>query len=88
MNISLDDYDALVYTMRATLDQIRQNIQVQKTPKVYSIDIHWEQLSRLDKMVKGLDVDLQSFRKLLFVETLPRSYGTCCCYLQEYSIIC
>jgi len=33
VNVSLDDYDAVVYTMRATLDQIRQKIQVQKNTK-------------------------------------------------------
>ena len=62
--------------MRATLDQIRQNIRVQKNPKSYSFYIYWEELSRLDKMVKIHDMDLQSFRKLLFEETLTRSPST------------
>jgi len=73
VNIALDDYGALVYTMRTILEQIRQKIQVQKSSRIYPLDIPWEELNRLDKMVKGLDLDLQSFRKLLFEETMTRS---------------
>ena len=35
MNISLDDYDALIYIMRRTLHQIRQEIKVNKSSKPY-----------------------------------------------------
>ena len=73
VNIALDDYDTLVYTMRTILKQIRQKVQERKSPRIYSLDLPWEELNRLDKMVNGLDMDLQSFRKLLFEETQTRS---------------
>ena len=76
VNIALDDYDALVYTMKTILDQICQKIRVQKNPESYSFDIHLEELRRLDTKVKGLDTDLQSFRKLLFEDMLTRSPST------------
>jgi len=34
------------------------------------------EVSRLDTMVRGLETDLQSFRKLLFEEMLTRNLGT------------
>ena len=75
VNIVLDDYDALVDIMKMTLGQIRQKIQAQKNPKSYSFDIHWEEVSHLYMMVRGLETDLQSFRKLLFEETSTRNSG-------------
>jgi len=75
VNIALDDYDALVHMMKTTLNQVRQKIQVHKNPRVmvYSFDIHWDEIDRLDTMVQELDDDLQSFRKLLFEEVVFRS---------------
>ena len=75
INIALDDYDALVYMMKATLNQIRQKIRVHKNPKSYSFDIHWDEVNRLNVMVQGLDDDLQGFRKILFEETLFQSFS-------------
>ena len=73
VNIALDDYDVIVNTMRATLKQVRQEIERQKSPKFYPFDIPCEELNRLDKIIDGLDLDLQSFRMLLFDETLTGS---------------
>jgi hypothetical protein len=74
MNIALDDHDTLVYMMKMTLYQISQKIQLQKNPKPYSLDIHWDEINRLITIVQRLDIDLQGFRKLLFEETLPRDF--------------
>jgi len=75
VNIALDDYNALVHIMRDTLSQVRQKIGVHRNPRarVYSFDIHWDEIDCLDTMVQGLDDDLQSFRKLLFEDEVFRS---------------
>jgi len=73
VNIALDDYDSLVYLMRATLNQIRQKIKVYKSPRPYSLDIYWDEINRLDIMVQGLDADLLGLRKLLFTEAVSGS---------------
>ena len=39
VNIELDDYEALVYTMKMTLNEIIQKIRLQKSPKLYSFYI-------------------------------------------------
>ena len=75
INIALDDYDTLVYMMKTTLKQIRQKIQVQKNPKLYSFNLHWDEINRLNGMVQGLDDDLQGFRKLLWQDTIFRNPG-------------
>jgi len=75
VNIALDDYDALAYTMKTTLKQIWQRIWVHKNPKSYGFDVYWDELNRLDTIVQGFDSDLQSFRKLMFEETLSRNPG-------------
>jgi hypothetical protein len=64
VNIAVDDYTALVYIMRASLNQIQQKRRLYKNPKLNSFDIHWDELNRLDIMVQGLEDDLLSFRKL------------------------
>jgi len=66
VNIALDDYNALTYIMKRMIHQIRQEIRVHKNPKSYFFDIHWNEIDRLDTMVQGLDVDLQSFQELPF----------------------
>jgi len=73
VNIALDDYDALAYTMKTILNQIRRRIGVHKNPKSFGFDVYWDELNRLDTMVQGFDSDLQSFRKLMFEETLSRN---------------
>jgi hypothetical protein len=73
VNIALDDYTALVNGMRVMLNQIWVKIQTYKNPKTYdNFDIHWEEVSRLDVMVRGLDADLQSVRALLYQEPVNR----------------
>ena len=69
INIAIDDYAALVDITKMTLTQIRHKIQVHKNPHLDSFDIYWEEINRLDTMVRELDVDLQGFRKLLFEKT-------------------
>jgi len=69
VNIALDDYNILIENMKLVLDHIRQKIQVYKNPKSYSFDIHWEELNRLNEMVRKLEVGLKEFKSLLFEET-------------------
>jgi len=66
VNTVLDDYDSLIYVMRATLNQIRQKIKIHKNPKTYSLDKHWDEINRLDAMVQGFDTDFLGLKKLLF----------------------
>jgi hypothetical protein len=73
VNIALDDYATLTDLMKSMLNYVRQEIQVQKNPKLYSFDIHWEELNPLDKLIEDLKDDSNSFRKLLFEETPTRS---------------
>jgi hypothetical protein len=37
------------------------------------LDLHWEEIGRLDKMVDGINSDLKSFQKLLFEKALVRT---------------
>ena len=62
VNIALDDYESLVGVMELVLGQVRRNIQVHENPKVYSFDIHWEEINRLEKMDGELENDLNSFK--------------------------
>ena len=73
MNVALDDYITLVDTMKLVLGHIRQKIQIRKNPKLYAFDLHLEEVNRLDVMTWELEVDLSSFRKLLFAETSVRN---------------
>jgi hypothetical protein len=70
VNIALDDYSNLVELMKAMIKQVRQEVQMNKNTKSYSFDVHWEEVSRLDKLIGELDIDLRSFQKLLFEETV------------------
>ena len=75
VNIALDDYDALAYMMKITLNQIRRRIWVHKNPKSYGFDVYWDEMNCLDMMVQGFNSDLQSFRKLMFEETVSTNLG-------------
>jgi hypothetical protein len=57
VNIALDDYAILTGLMKSMLDSIRQEIQARKNPKLYSFDIHWEELNRLDVIIEDLEDD-------------------------------
>ena len=48
INIAVDDYITLVHNMKILVTQMRQNIQVQKTPKPHSFDIHWNEIGSND----------------------------------------
>ena len=50
------------------LGHIRQKIQVQKNPKSYAFDLHWEEVNGLNVTTRELEVDLTRFRKLPFEE--------------------
>jgi hypothetical protein len=76
INIALDDYSALIDSMKLVLGYIRQKIQVQKNPKSYSFDVHWGEVGRLHMMNRELETDLKSSQKLLLVETSVRNPGT------------
>jgi len=73
VNVALDDCVTLIDNMKSVLYTVRQKIQVHKNPKSYSFDMHWGGIDRLDRMVGELEVDLRSFQKLLFEETLVRN---------------
>lgn len=73
VNVALDDYVTLVDTVRLVLGHIRQKIQVQKNAKSYAFHLHWEEVNRLDVMTRELEVDINSFRKLLFEEASVRN---------------
>ena len=75
VNIALNDYDALIENMKSVLYTVRQKIQVHKNPKIFSFDIYWGEIDRLDRMVGILELDVISFRKLLYKETLVREPG-------------
>jgi hypothetical protein len=49
---------------------------VQKNPKPYAFDIHWEEVNRLEITTREFEVDLSSFRKLLFEEPSVRNTST------------
>jgi hypothetical protein len=76
VHIALDGYAILVDTMKSLLNHIRQRIQVQNSPKFVNDDIHWGEINWLDTMIKELEIDLNSFQKLLLEETWGRNPST------------
>jgi hypothetical protein len=54
--------------MRFALAQIQRNIEAYRNPNRKDFDIHWEEIKRLEQLVQGLEVDLESIYKLLFEE--------------------
>jgi hypothetical protein len=68
VNVALDDYLNLIRGMRFELGQIRRNIQAYKNQRLPTLDIHWEEIGRLDKVTNELEDDLNSFSKLLSEE--------------------
>jgi hypothetical protein len=69
VNIALSDYDMLIENMKLILSDVREKIEVHNNPKLFSFDIHWEEINRLDGMVRKLEMDLMGFKRLLFEET-------------------
>jgi hypothetical protein len=68
VNVALDDYLSLIRGMRFALGHIRRNIQAYRYQRVPTLDIHWEEIGRLDKVTNELEDDLSSFSKLLSEE--------------------
>jgi hypothetical protein len=68
VNVALDDYLNLIRGMRFALGQIRRNIQAYKNQRLPTLDIHWEEIGRLDKVINELEDNLNSFWKLLSEE--------------------
>jgi hypothetical protein len=75
VNTALNEYDALIESMKSILYAVREKIQVHKNPKIFSFDIYWGEIDRLDGMVRTLELDVMSFQKLLYKETLVREPG-------------
>jgi hypothetical protein len=69
VNIALNVYDVLIEIMKFILNTVREKIEVHKNPKSYSLDIHLEEINRLDGIVRRLEMDLMCFKRLLFEET-------------------
>jgi hypothetical protein len=74
VNIALDDYANLIQGMRFILAQTKRNIGIHKSPNKDIIDIHWDEIDRLNKITDELQVDLLSVSKLLS-EEVPFKYG-------------
>jgi hypothetical protein len=75
VNIALDDYVTLITNMKMILNQVRQKIQVEKSPRFDSLDLHWEEIDRLYTVIGGLETDVKSFQRLLFEEPLVKNVG-------------
>ena len=75
VNIALNDYDALIESTKSVLYAVQQKLQVHRNPKIFSFDIYWGEIDRLDRMVGTLELDVMSFQKLLYKETLVREPG-------------
>jgi hypothetical protein len=73
VNVALDDYLNLIRGMRFALVQIRKNIQVHRNQFKTSLDIHWEEVGRLDQITNELEADLYFltyYRKMILAEVL------------------
>jgi hypothetical protein len=75
VNIALDDYDTLIESIKSVLYAAQQKIQVHKNQRIFSFDIYRGEIDHLEKMVGQVELDLMSFQKLLFKETLVRNSG-------------
>ena len=73
VNIALDDYTVLISTMKLVLGQIRHTIQAHRDPHDVAFKIHWEEISRLEKIIDELQSDLKGFRQLLYDEESDRN---------------
>ena len=62
--------------MSLVLGQIRRSIQTHRNSNSATIDLHWEEIDRLDKVVMELSSDLDSFTHLLADEKPSRTVTT------------
>ena len=74
VNVALDDYVDLIKGMRIILAQIQRNIEIHQSPSSKVLDIHWKEISRLNKITDELETDLMSVSKLLS-EEVPTGSG-------------
>jgi hypothetical protein len=65
INTALDDYMALIRGMRFILVQIQGNIEKYQSPNKKVLDVHWNEVSRLQEVTSELEDDLESVSKLL-----------------------
>jgi hypothetical protein len=54
--------------MKFTLAQIQRNIETHRNPNTRNFDIHWEEITRIERLTRELETDLESVSKLLFEE--------------------
>jgi hypothetical protein len=73
-NIALDDYIAFIQGMRVILVQIQKNVERYQSPNKKTLDIHWNEVSRLRDITNELEVDLESVSKLLSEEVPLKSF--------------
>jgi hypothetical protein len=73
VNNALDDYAILIENMKIVLENVKQRIQVYRNPKLNAFDIHWEEIMRLEGIVRKLEIDIMGFQKLLFEYVTMRS---------------
>jgi hypothetical protein len=73
VNVALYDYVTLIDSMKLVLKHIRLKIQAQKQAKFTVVEIHWEEVDQLGRMVGELEIDLRSFQRLLVEEVLNRN---------------
>jgi len=77
VNTAVDDYSSFILGLKLVLNQTRRNIQTHKTPNPATLDLHWEEIEGLDKVVAELSSDLGSFTHLLAEEVpTPRTVIT------------
>jgi hypothetical protein len=48
VNIALDDYASLIQGMRFILAQTKRNIGIHRSPNKDIIDIHWDELDKIE----------------------------------------
>jgi hypothetical protein len=70
VNIELDDYINPIKGMKFALAQTQRNIETQRDPNTRNLDIHWEEIKRIERLTRELETDLESVSKLLF-EVIP-----------------
>jgi hypothetical protein len=75
VNIELDDYINLIRGMKFALAQTQRNIETHRDPNTKNLDIHWEEIKRIERLTTELETDLESVSKLLF-EEIPIKHPT------------
>jgi hypothetical protein len=82
VNIALDDYDTRIENLKTVLYALRQKIQVHKNPRIFSFDIYWGEIDRLDGMVWKTGTGLKTFPEIIISRDIDTDFR-CCCGLQQ-----